>query len=216
MTTLSKEDVVRVDNDLLAMIQKHFPSLPLDDRYTDWGKWLGFAKAVYSHGEQAARADLVAENEQLKKQLRQQAEAIASTINKHHTALAAAEADNERLQNKVNVSAEFTGILSDLDLVFENKELRNQLAAAEARETKLRGWIEQWCKFDSLNMDLKKWLSFSAEYRAFQRDDSALREMIAGVYEECAKVCELMNYTDPQPHHYAYAIRALAEKAKGK
>ena len=39
-----------VDNMLLSMIQKHFPSLPLSDEYTDWGKWLGFARAVYEAG----------------------------------------------------------------------------------------------------------------------------------------------------------------------
>ena len=39
-----------VDNILLSMIQKHFPSLPLSDEHTDWGKWLGFARAVYEAG----------------------------------------------------------------------------------------------------------------------------------------------------------------------
>ena len=39
-----------VDNMLLSMIQKHFPSLPLSDEYTDWGKWLGFARAAYAAG----------------------------------------------------------------------------------------------------------------------------------------------------------------------
>ena len=39
-----------IDNMLLSMIQKHFPSLPLSDEYTDWGKWLGFARAVYEVG----------------------------------------------------------------------------------------------------------------------------------------------------------------------
>lgn len=39
-----------VDNMLLSMIQKHFPALPLSDEYTDWGKWLGFARAVYEAG----------------------------------------------------------------------------------------------------------------------------------------------------------------------
>ena len=39
-----------VDNMLLSMIQKHFPSLPLSDEHTDWGKWLGFARAVYESG----------------------------------------------------------------------------------------------------------------------------------------------------------------------
>ena len=39
-----------IDNMLLSMIQKHFPSLPLSDEYTDWGKWLGFTRAVYEAG----------------------------------------------------------------------------------------------------------------------------------------------------------------------
>ena len=39
-----------IDNMLLSMIQKHFPSLPLSDEYTDWGKWLRFARAVYESG----------------------------------------------------------------------------------------------------------------------------------------------------------------------
>ena len=39
-----------VDNMLLSMIQKHFPSLPLSDEHTDWGKRLGFARAVYEAG----------------------------------------------------------------------------------------------------------------------------------------------------------------------
>lgn len=39
-----------VDNMLLSMIQKHFPSLPLSDEHTDWGKGLGFARAVYEAG----------------------------------------------------------------------------------------------------------------------------------------------------------------------
>ena len=39
-----------VDNMLLSMIQKHFPSLPQSDEHTDWGKWLGFARAVYEAG----------------------------------------------------------------------------------------------------------------------------------------------------------------------
>ena len=39
-----------IDNMLLSMIQKHFPALPLSDEYTDWGKWLGFARAAYEAG----------------------------------------------------------------------------------------------------------------------------------------------------------------------
>lgn len=32
------------------MIQRHFPSLPLDDKYVDWTKWLGFARTVFEAG----------------------------------------------------------------------------------------------------------------------------------------------------------------------
>lgn len=45
----------QTDNMLLEMIQRHFPSLPLDDRYTDWQKWLGFARAAYEAGATAER-----------------------------------------------------------------------------------------------------------------------------------------------------------------
>ena len=36
----------RIDHRLLEMIQRHLPSLPMDDRYTDWSNWLRFANAV--------------------------------------------------------------------------------------------------------------------------------------------------------------------------
>ena len=35
------------------------------------------------------------------------------------------------------------------------ESLRQQLAECRATNGKLRGWIEKWCKFDSLNMDLQ-------------------------------------------------------------
>ena len=49
-----------VDNMLLSMIQKHFPSLPLSDEHTDWGKWLGFARAVYEAGRASPASASVA------------------------------------------------------------------------------------------------------------------------------------------------------------
>ena len=89
---------------------------------------------------------------------------------------------------------------------------RTALAAAQVREEKLREGISVICgPVMCAYTERQQWEDYQ-ELIAQPRDDSALREMIAGVYEECAKVCELMNYTDPQPHHYAYAIRALAEK----
>ena len=96
-----------------------------------------------------------------------------------------------------------------------NKELavtRTALAAAQAREEKFIAALDQAESALGEIRDFPLTYLEVSEALSQPRDDSALREMIAGVYEECAKVCELMNYTDPQPHHYAYAIRALAEK----
>ena len=45
----------KIDNILLAMIQRHFPSLPLSDDHTDWNRWLGFARAAYEAGVSAER-----------------------------------------------------------------------------------------------------------------------------------------------------------------
>ena len=42
------------DNMLLWMIQRHFPSLPLSDEHTDWGRWLGFANAAFEAGRKDA------------------------------------------------------------------------------------------------------------------------------------------------------------------
>ena len=53
-----------IDNMLLSMIQKHFPSLPLSDEYTDWGKGLGFARCLR---EQLAA--LAEQNEKMRKVL---------------------------------------------------------------------------------------------------------------------------------------------------
>ena len=216
MTTLSKEDVVRTDNDLLAMIQKHFPSLPLDDRYTDWGKWLRFAKAVYSHGEQAARADLVAENERLRGHFVEERNRTLSLCNEvaqlidqttaTRTALAAAEADNERLH------------IALVDSISWHDDSGRYLPAFNCIE------------------EASSIYGFS-----YKSDMSALREMIAGVYEECAKVCDLFEQKADALNdsiadddganegrseyimgkatassRIAKAIRALAEKAKGE
>ena len=52
---MNKQQKIDLDNRLLSMITRHFPSLPLDDRYTDWTRWLGFARAVYTAGSEAER-----------------------------------------------------------------------------------------------------------------------------------------------------------------
>lgn len=56
----NNESQRKIDNRLLEMIQRHFPSLPLDDHYTDWPKWLKFANAVRS----AALIEVAGELEQ--------------------------------------------------------------------------------------------------------------------------------------------------------
>lgn len=63
MTTPTREQV----NKLLEMIQRHFPSLPMSDTYTDWKKWSEFAQAAFLFGVSEARADLEAELESLRK-----------------------------------------------------------------------------------------------------------------------------------------------------
>ena len=192
MTTLSKEDVVRTDNDLLAMIQKHFPSLPLDDRYTDWGKWLRFAKAVYSHGEQAARADLVAENERLRGHFVEERNRTLSLC-------------NEVAQ-----------------LIDQTTATRTALAAAEARERNYISALKYHADVNCSNI-----LAYDLRDKALAqpRDDSALREMIAGVYEECEQACaEVISRRRENGNTIGFnamseckdAIRALAEKAKGE
>lgn len=179
--------------------------------------------------------DLVAENERLKAELDAEHQYQACMDNNHshdvgqlkeqltatRTALAAAEADNERLQNKFNVSAEFTGILSDLDLVFENKELRNQLAAAEAREAKFIAALDQAESALGEIRDFPLTYLEVSEALAQPRDDSALREMIAEVYKECANIVDAMFCDNGVSARHTLAdasaelrLRALAEKAK--
>lgn len=40
----------QIDNMLLTMIQRHFPSLPLSEGYTNWKAWLDFSREVYKAG----------------------------------------------------------------------------------------------------------------------------------------------------------------------
>ena len=72
-----------------------------------------------------------------------------------------------------------------------NKELtatRTALAAAQAREEKLREGISVICgPVMCAYTERQQWEDYQ-ELIAQPRDDSALREMIAGVYEECAKI----------------------------
>ena len=51
-----------IDNRLLELIQRHFPSLPLAAEYTDWPKWLRFANAVRSEGLNQVAVELEGQN----------------------------------------------------------------------------------------------------------------------------------------------------------
>ena len=56
----------------------------------------------------------------------------------------------------------------------------------------MREWIEKWCKFDSLNMDLQEWFKFSAEYRSLsiQPNPDILRERDARLVERIADLVD--------------------------
>ena len=43
--------------------------------------------------------------------------------------------------------------------------------------------------------------------------DAHIKYLVRSEREACAKVCEEMAYVDPQPHHYANAIRTV--RARG-
>lgn len=96
------------------------------------------------------------------------------------------------------------------------------VAASQLREQQLRAWIEKWCKFDSLNMDLRGWFRFSAEYKALPTDTSALEAMIAKagevMRERAAKETERTFDTQGRLVYFkdfADAIRALPDVTLG-
>lgn len=157
MTTLSKEDVVRM----------------ADKIYWPYGS------PVTYDGLQAfaelARSDLVAENERLKFAL----------------------ADTEALE---------LGTAETLTAT------RTALAAAEAREAKFIAALDQAESALGEIRDFPLTYLEVSEALSQPRDDSALREMIAGVYEKCAEVCE--NSDRYRGDYFAAKIRELAEKAK--
>lgn len=74
------------------------------------------------------------------------------------------------------------------DALHENMQLRAQLAAAQAREQRLREALSR-CRFDSLNMSAAD-LEFIRAVYAAKSDDSTLREMIEVEREACAKACD--------------------------
>lgn len=53
--TPEQERQRQLDNQLLALIQRHFPSLPVSPGYTDWSRWLEFARAAGKAAAQSSR-----------------------------------------------------------------------------------------------------------------------------------------------------------------
>lgn len=134
--------------------------------------------AFAEHIATLARADIVAENERLKFALADTGAlelGTAERLTATRTALAAAEADNERLQKALE-------------------------------EILTTDWVS----------DKVRRIAKSASTQP--RDDSALREMIAGVYEECAKVPDNVPIRVGNAGIWGVdvknSIRALAEKAR--
>lgn len=225
MTTLSKEDMAK----LIAIVG-------LD------GIKSGDNIARFELLIEAARADLVAENERLK--------ALSAT----NIMVDVVPGDGSGLEVYAKSVDEVVNLLSELGEKVEDLEsvrvqltaTRTALAAAEAREK---------LQIDALLTCQKKQIinecAPSVNYKTFDsdlvakalaqpRDGSTLREVIAGVYEECAKVCDLFEQKadalndsiadddDANKGRSEYimgkatassrianAIRALAEKAKG-
>lgn len=136
-----------------------------------------------------ARADLVAENEQLKAEL-----------SKHIATPQYREA------RKAEVAV-----------------VTRQLQESQAREAKLRELLEVVAIAPLVSdFGLPKYGISIPEMRdiqhaiALQSNDTALRELIAGVYEECAKRSDSYSYMSANFTALAEEFRALAEKAKGK
>lgn len=129
-----------------------------------------------------ARADLVAENERLKRSnssyanLTKAQECQLTSLRLRLYELKGADKliDSERAANAT--------------LTEELATTRTALAAAEADNEQLRKALNKILTTDWVSDRVRRTAKAAI---AQPRDDSALREMIAGVYEECAKVCDL-------------------------
>lgn len=144
-----------------------------------------------------ARADLVAENERLKATPPDQRQDL-------HCVVSDIAAECRELHDQLTAA-------------------RTALAAAETRETKLRDELEKIACLGNGNMHGNSTVNCMAiDALAQPRDDSALREMIAGVCEECAQACKSFQWKhramvfNDELERCVCAIRALAEKAKGE
>ena len=187
------------------------------------------AADVLEHFATVSRADLVAENERLK--------ALSVT----NIMVDVVPGDGSGLEVYAKSVDEVVNILSELGEKVEDLEsvraqltvTRTALVAAEADNERLRKFVDEVAKQTPEKPDY--WSSCSqCEHNSSEaddlitqpRDDSALCEMIAEVYEECANVCESraipsIDSDDEWDDGFVFsakgcatAIRALAEKAK--
>lgn len=204
MTTLSKEDVSRMAEE------------------SGMTQYIASNNKFLEHFATLTRADLVAENGLTKLALNQKIELLKSC----EQALDKAYAENERLKRMVSIAnkGKKENLTECLQLTDQLTAARTALAAAEARESATRAILDQVMddiRSEAFLFDGGNGISADTEDAADNllaqpRDDSALREMIAGVYEECAKVCEsLFDMEDDscgEAEKCIAAIRALAEK----
>ncbi|MCB4358477.1 hypothetical protein [Quatrionicoccus australiensis] len=249
MTTLSKEDVVRMAG-ISGISIGNSESSPYPTNF----QLHAFATLV--------RADLVAENERLTDSNQMYLDRIEYLERKYRC-------HNEYAKRPILYTDGVDGeqccrddlwAVSTAELSAMTDQLtatRTALAAAEADNERLRIALEYkhdsvdalmtWCvknvdkwdfpQYDGVGYAIEKMRDALSK----PRDDSALREMIAGVYEECAKVADLFeekadalndSIADDDDANegrseyimgkatassrIANAIRALAEKAKGE
>lgn len=209
MTTLSKEDV-----DLAA---EKFDYSGFSDEFRTSADGL---HAFAEHIATLARADLVTENERLNELVSTREDDVRCEQNwvRHwhseaetlRTALAAAIAREIGVMKLMaEVESKYSALLKEQD--------------AESEKFKAEGDMYGWNFHTGLRSGaVQMHLNMTTLIKAIAkpRDDSALREMIAGVYEECAKVLADLDPALYDADGYKQisegTIRALAEKAKGE
>ena len=129
-----------VDNMLLSMIQKHFPSLPLSDEHTDWGKWLGFARAVYEAGR-ASPASAPELREQVEKLTDECVVLRASSRSKLET-ISSLELQVEKLTKERDtlktMPMKYRRMQFNAELQEDVRQQEQQLAALAEQNEKLR------------------------------------------------------------------------------
>lgn len=228
MTTLSKEDVVRWADECVFDIMQADEYHAENEVIDSGNRWITDKMMAFAT---IARAALVAENERLKRSNSSYAnltKAQEGQLASLHLRLYELKGADKSIDSERAANATLTEELT---------ATRTALAAAEADNERLRKALNKILTTDWVSDRVRRTAKAAI---AQPRDDSALREMIAGVYEECAKVCDLFEQKadalndsiadddDANKGRSEYimgkatassrianAIRALAEKAKG-